>query len=131
MATPTLEFTKVFPKGHKIKYHDVRTILQCKNIYFNHTHWTHNEDRGWHNNVAAVKHIVDNIIDMNAHDNNMVYLPTFFGTIIICSKQSAAIHYVLNNGGINNYSFTSLYGNPDCMFTSCCSTLKDTIGRYT
>ena len=106
-----LEFKQTFPKGSYLlpKYH--LTILKCKNIDFGHIQWSNrgNIETGIYNNKDLIFHIIDNIIDINAHDNNNKYSYTLFCRIISHSEDPLIIHHTLNNGYINNSSFKELH----------------------
>ena len=122
-----LEFTDVFPKGYSMSYNTNKlkmgsmkeTVMKCKNIDFGHVSWVLECD-----NIEYMVHIIDNIIDVNVNDNNCEAYYSFFNKIMRFSTTPYIIHYMLNNGYINNKSFNDYY---DCLrftgrpiFCKCC-----------
>ena len=110
------EFTKVFTKGANMANHyDYSSIIMlCKNIDFSHVRWIHVHS-SFYNDVQCMVHIIDNIIDINAHDNNDNRMYTFFTKIMQYSTSSYIMHYMLNNGYVNDDTFSiySKYGYLD------------------
>ena len=105
-----LEFTKVFTKGQSMKKYrnHIETIMKCKNIDFGHVNWV-DCSRQLYNEVECMIHIIDNIIDVNTHDYNHTQSYTFFAKILHYSCNTDIIHYMFNNGCINNESFRRYY----------------------
>ena len=123
-----LEFTEVFPKGHimsKSKWGGacLEMVMNCKNIDFGHVKWLH-LDNSFYNEEKYMIHIVDNIIDFSVHDDNYRLSYTFFEKIVNHSRVPHIIHYMFNNGHINQRSFTPHYSRPlhgrYHVFCKCC-----------
>ena len=120
-----LEFTEVFPKGYKVYTNSTRTrtIMECKNIDFGHVDWFA-MSRSFYNNAKYMSHIIDNIIDINTHDNNLDNRYTLFGKIVCYSSTPSIVHYMFNNGRINDTTFEIyfriLQHVPHRSFCKCC-----------
>ena len=115
-----LEFTEVFLKRHDMSNHK-EIVMKCKNIDFGYAKWK-KLDRDFYDNRSYMVHIIDNIIDVSAYDNNNPGLYTFFEKIIYYSTDSHIIHYMFNNGCINNKSFTPCFTSSlgHHVFCKCC-----------
>ena len=100
-----LDFRRTFTEGHVMVNNDIPTIMQCKDIDFGHVDWQKFNNKQVYNNVTPMSHIIDNILDANAHDNNDVGRYTFIGKILSYSNNSLVIEYVYNNIGINMETF--------------------------
>ena len=101
-----LEFTEVFPKGYSMaKCDNLDIILKCKNIDFGHVCWNSLDDDDFYGNETYMFHIIDNIIDINTHDGRFVYLFPLFNKILRYSESPSIIHYMFNNGCVNDTSF--------------------------
>ena len=121
------EFTKVYSEGYtmdSVIYH-TNTIMRCKNIDFGHINWF-SVPEDFYNNTKCIMHIVDNIIDINAHDNNCKKAYTFFTKIIQYSSEPHIIHYMLNNSYISSkcfeiyFNFPSIFNEHNHVFCKCC-----------
>ena len=122
-----LEFTEVFTKGYDVDNEDIGTIMKCKNINFGHVNWTLFAGV-FSDNIMCMVHIIDNIIDINVYGDNNIFAYTFFVKIIRFSKYPYVIHYMLNNGHVNNKSFEIYHSFSNdfnlhlrsCNFCDCC-----------
>ena len=119
-----LEFTEVFPKDCIIINYPnyVETIMKCKNIDFGHTDWIVLSGI-LYDDVPCMVHIIDNIIDIDTHDNNRYTRYTFFGKVITYSRIPSVIHYIFNNGHINNKTFEIYFSGLQTYhhnFCKCC-----------
>ena len=118
-----LEFTEVFTKGQHvgINDNDIEIMMKCKNIDYGHVSWWTYKD--FYSNIQYVTHIVDNIIDINKYDNNNEHSFTYFTKILSYYNSSHTIHYVLNNGCVNEESFNiyqKLSSRIHDRFCACC-----------
>ena len=105
-----MDFKDVFVKGCKIRPTDTSIIMKCKNIDFGHVNWQLVDDK-FYDNEQLMFHIIDNIVDINAYDNNnSIDYYNFISKIMRYSKKLPIAHYVFNNGGVNNDSFNDMYG---------------------
>ena len=119
-----LEFTEVFPKGcNMAKCDNLDIILKCKNIDFGHVCWCR-LGSDFYDNKPHMFHITNNIIDINTHDNHSESMFPFFSKVVRYSKSISVIHYVFNNGCVNNESFEdyfeSHWGFTHKQFCLCC-----------
>ena len=120
---PTLEFREAFIKGHQITYNDIPLILQCKNIDFGHVSWPSLIRKYYYTNEQLMFHIIDNIMDINMRDENLSH-----GLTLLCKIYTTNIHssnnvsnYVMNNGYINNLTFTNFRTTYSNHYIKCCS----------
>ena len=97
-----LEFTETFNKGQQITEDDIPTIMQCKNIDYDHVNW--NIRRMYKQvlteNTQFMMHLVHNVIDINSCYVNGCSHYSFICNIIIHSDD-AILKYVINNRGFN------------------------------
>ena len=119
-----LEFTKVFIKGQCVNYYDIETIMNCKNIEFGYVNWDNLFCVSVHYNIDFMNHITNNIINVNAHDNDNIQSYTFFTRVIRYGQFSNMVHNMLNNGYINDESFEKYHSHDwlaECkIFCKCC-----------
>ena len=117
-----LEFTKVFTKGQYIDMNNIEMIKKCKNIDYGHTYWTMHIR--FYTDITFVTHVIDNIIDVNAHNDGDKNNNTYFIKILRYASDPRVLHYVFNNGYINEKSFDDylkcdFYGHLK-YFCRCC-----------
>ena len=119
---PTLEFREAFVKDCIISFTNIPLVLQCRNIDFGHVLWPSCACRNYYNNEQLMFHIIDNIVDVNVRDNNILDGFTLFDKIYIEEKYANIgsnnnnkniIKYFMNNGCINNLTFTIFKVNFD------------------
>ena len=100
-----LEFKETFKKGHRLTLDDIPTILQCKNIHFGHVKWfPHLYSVVLGDNKELLVHVVDNIIDVNVHNDDDVSYSTFLVGILTFGYV-ATKKYFLDNRCIDNNVF--------------------------
>ena len=104
-----LEFTEVFPKRLYVGYNNnnVQTIMKCKNIVFDHVDWFGGDNRAY-DHVDFMFYLIDNIVDINVHDNGIIWCYTFFAKILVYSNIPAIIHHILNTKCIQYDYFEQL-----------------------
>ena len=111
-----LQFKEVFYKGQWLCIEDMPTVMLCENIDFGHTSWPYSAHM--YNDTKLMIHIINNIIDMNTHDNYSLYSYTLFNKIMTYSTTPSIIQYLLNNHCITTKLFTS----PNFLVTDIAST---------
>ena len=106
-----LEFTEVFTLGQCVDRYSIYTIIKCKNIDFSHVAWIFDI----FDDEQAIYHITDNIIDINAAEYDIPGYPSYTLLEYIIRNTTScnitvgnrqALYYLLNNGCINNDTFT-------------------------
>ena len=124
-----LEFKEVFPMGSRITSDDVSSVMQCKNIDYGHVGWDigRNHHCGYYNlynSKQLMLHLINNVIDVNVHDNNDEELYTLLSKVMVYCSEPKIIHYMLNNGGSNICSFDAFYVPLNFVNCKCC------VGKY-
>ena len=113
-----LEFKEVFSQGHMLESTDVSLILQCKNIDFGYVGWRID---GMYNNENLMYHIIDNVIDVDIHENNDTTYLTLFCKILHFCKNPIITHYMLNNGYISNETYNKKRMVKHYCYNQCCT----------
>ena len=121
----TLEFKQVFSRGCKILPTDIPTVMNCKNIDFGYVNWP----IGFFTYMLRsdnnlVIHMVDNLVDVNVHNNNDISSFTFLRGVMSCGGDFAA-RYLCNNMCVNGKSFESITLSP--VFSKIGSMCKQSI----
>ena len=100
-----LQFKGVFHKGQWLHIEDMPTVMLCENIDFGHVSWPC--DIRMYSDTNLMIHIINNIIDINARDNDSTHNFTFFNKIMNYSTNQSIIQYLLNNRCITTELFDS------------------------
>ena len=113
-----LEFKETFEKGQSVKFNDIPTIMQCKNIDFGHVDWAIGSMYSGVlvNNTNFMAHLVDNIVDITVHDNNNPACYSFMCNVVAHSNETV-FKYVINNRCVNNELFACI--DKECMPYLC------------
>ena len=107
LDTQPVDFRTVFPRGHTIKFNEYPLVLTCRNIDFGHVYWPNGIFYESSNTIALVTHIIDNTIDIDAHDNSNHLYHTLF-TRIVTSNVEHTIKHMFNTKGICCNSFNKM-----------------------
>ena len=97
-----LEFKEVFKQHQAMSRRDIPTIMRCHNIDFSHVNWFAGLFGAILNsNTEFMKHLVNNVVDINVYDNNNSLHNTFSSGIIRYSN-NFTLRYMLNNRFLTN-----------------------------
>ena len=101
---PTLEFKEVFHKYQKLSFFDMKTVLRCRNIDFDHVNWPIDLFHTLHYNINLLTHLINNIMDISVYGLECHSHKTFASGIIRYNRPSVAKSMV-NARYLNNKDF--------------------------